>query len=235
MMNLPLPGHSSIDSETKSKSNKLPQAVCISMSHFEMKNSRYSDGKCHGKRESTSCTTYLEGSAFIYQAAVGYHYHFYKRLFKHDIFCRCKNSLEILYRQSKSKKLQNCICDGTEEYPCETIQDNTNILCFGSRSRNRGRHKHKDRHRLTSEGGNNKTDISSPQHKGSSSHNSAEENAIARQQRNKGEVNSNTSGRGNHSDSIHSLQIAYYVFLYLMSSVFVISMPFSQIQFLSSS
>lgn len=45
---------------------------------------------------------------------------------------RCNNSLSILHRQEKARKLRSCICDGTEEYPypCQVIKDNTEWMCF---------------------------------------------------------------------------------------------------------
>ena len=43
---------------------------------------------------------------------------------------RCKNSLEILTRQSSAGKLATCWCDGTEEFQCQEIRDNTDSLCF---------------------------------------------------------------------------------------------------------
>jgi len=43
---------------------------------------------------------------------------------------RCKNSLEILMKQEQSRKLTNCICDGTETYHCENIRQNMERLCY---------------------------------------------------------------------------------------------------------
>jgi len=43
---------------------------------------------------------------------------------------RCKNSIEILMKQEQSKKLTNCICDGTETYDCENIRHNMERLCY---------------------------------------------------------------------------------------------------------
>lgn len=46
---------------------------------------------------------------------------------------RCNNSISILYRVQKARKLRNCVCDGTEDLPipCEDLQQNTERLCFG--------------------------------------------------------------------------------------------------------
>jgi len=43
---------------------------------------------------------------------------------------RCRNSLDILMRQKAADKLTNCYCDGTEEFECENIRENTNTLCL---------------------------------------------------------------------------------------------------------
>lgn len=43
---------------------------------------------------------------------------------------KCKNSLEILLKQQKSKKLQNCICDGSENFNCQEIRKNMEKLCY---------------------------------------------------------------------------------------------------------
>lgn len=43
---------------------------------------------------------------------------------------KCKNSLEILKKQQKSKKLQNCICDGSENFNCQEIKRNMKKLCL---------------------------------------------------------------------------------------------------------
>ncbi|XP_046346766.1 growth arrest-specific protein 1-like [Haliotis rufescens] len=48
---------------------------------------------------------------------------------------RCNNSLDILYRQTSSKMLQSCECDGTEDYNCQTLKDNTERLCFNRQPR----------------------------------------------------------------------------------------------------
>ncbi|XP_054159571.1 growth arrest-specific protein 1-like [Oppia nitens] len=44
---------------------------------------------------------------------------------------RCNNSLSILDRQEKASKLKTCFCDGSEDFPCQRIKDNTERLCFG--------------------------------------------------------------------------------------------------------
>ena len=52
---------------------------------------------------------------------------------------RCNNSIAILYRQTKAQKLRTCLCEGTEDFDCQKIQDSTEQLCFG---RHRHRHGH---------------------------------------------------------------------------------------------
>ena len=43
---------------------------------------------------------------------------------------RCLNSINILKRQVKAKKLETCYCDGTENYDCLGIKANMETLCF---------------------------------------------------------------------------------------------------------
>ncbi|RWS23899.1 growth arrest-specific protein 1-like protein [Leptotrombidium deliense] len=43
---------------------------------------------------------------------------------------RCNNSLSILNRQQKAAKLRTCYCDGSEDFPCQVIKENTEKLCF---------------------------------------------------------------------------------------------------------
>lgn len=43
---------------------------------------------------------------------------------------RCNNSLNILYRQPKAKKMWNCRCMGDEEFNCLEIRRNTRQLCY---------------------------------------------------------------------------------------------------------
>jgi len=43
---------------------------------------------------------------------------------------RCKNSLGILLRQESAAKLNTCQCDGSEDYECLAIRNNTDRLCF---------------------------------------------------------------------------------------------------------
>jgi growth arrest-specific protein 1 len=42
---------------------------------------------------------------------------------------KCNNSLSILYKQKKARKLRTCICDGSEMYNCEALRYNTETLC----------------------------------------------------------------------------------------------------------
>lgn len=46
---------------------------------------------------------------------------------------KCRNSLDILLRQESAGKLATCFCDGTEEFDCATIRENTDTLCFGKK------------------------------------------------------------------------------------------------------
>ena len=43
---------------------------------------------------------------------------------------RCLNSLNILQRQQFASKLRTCICDGSEDFACEAIKQNTELLCL---------------------------------------------------------------------------------------------------------
>ena len=43
---------------------------------------------------------------------------------------RCNNSLGILLRQKKARKLRTCVCDGTETYPCRVVQQSIERLCY---------------------------------------------------------------------------------------------------------
>ena len=40
------------------------------------------------------------------------------------------NSINILKRQKAASKLENCYCDGTEEFPCNDIKTNMENLCY---------------------------------------------------------------------------------------------------------
>lgn len=64
--------------------------------------------------------------------ALSYYHQLCKSMF-HGRKCspRCNNSLGILDRQEKAAKLRNCYCDGSENYPCTKIRENTQRLCFG--------------------------------------------------------------------------------------------------------
>lgn len=108
------------------------------------------------------------------------------RLFKGEKCTpRCNNSLSILYRQAKAQKLWTCICDGTEEYPCEAIQRNTERLCF---SRELIRHRHRHYHH------GNKTNSEAIRNK---------DNAIAREQKNNDKI---AALSNSHSHSVHNNQ-----------------------------
>jgi growth arrest-specific protein 1 len=64
--------------------------------------------------------------------ALDFYHRFCRGLF-HGRRCtpRCNNSLSILNRQEKAAKLRTCYCDGSEDFPCQRIKDNTEKLCFG--------------------------------------------------------------------------------------------------------
>ncbi len=47
---------------------------------------------------------------------------------------RCRNSLDILLRQPTAAKLATCYCDGTEDFECAAIRENTDVLCFGKKT-----------------------------------------------------------------------------------------------------
>jgi len=64
--------------------------------------------------------------------ALDYYNRFCGQMFRGDKCSkRCKNSLGILLRQKSSAKLATCYCDGTEDFDCQNIKDNTDRLCFG--------------------------------------------------------------------------------------------------------
>ena len=87
-------------------------------------------------RADTSCNT-----------ALGYyHRHCLKMFAGEKCTARCNNSLVILYRQAKARKLRNCVCDGDERWlmgKCPQIKHNTERLCLGHRHRhNHGNQRH---------------------------------------------------------------------------------------------
>ena len=45
-------------------------------------------------------------------------------------FDRCMNSIRILQRQKAANKLENCYCQGNEDFDCQTIKRNMQELCF---------------------------------------------------------------------------------------------------------
>jgi len=64
-----------------------------------------------------------------------------KALEYYDQFCRamfrgrkctkrCMNSINILRRQRGADKLEQCYCDGSEDFPCREIKSNMDTLCF---------------------------------------------------------------------------------------------------------
>lgn len=61
-----------------------------------------------------------------------------ERLFDDDkprCTSRCNNSLSILYRQTKARKLRTCYCDGSEQYDCPALKENTERVCFQRHSK----------------------------------------------------------------------------------------------------
>ena len=87
-------------------------------------------------RADTSCLTALQY----------FNHHCAKLHMGEKCSARCNNSLSILFRQRKARKLRTCICDGTESYPCQSVQENIERLCFQNESRKRGRHRHHGHH-----------------------------------------------------------------------------------------
>ncbi len=57
---------------------------------------------------------------------------------------RCKNSINILYRQRKAKKLQNCYCDGDDHsrHLCLQERNHMETLCFQHRRRHPNSRRH---------------------------------------------------------------------------------------------
>ena len=143
-------------------------------------------------RADTSCYT-----------ALGYYERHCTKLFKGEkCSARCNNSLTILYRQAKARKLRTCMCDGTEEYPCAVIKQNTEKLCF-EREHHRHRHRHRGNHTRSQTydetiDGNN-------------------DNAIARQQKNKDRVS--VSSSHSQSSSVHNCGQSV-TFLFILFSIF---------------
>lgn len=60
------------------------------------------------------------------------YYHRYCRSMFHGRKCsnRCKNSISILRRQEKAAKLDNCVCEGREDYNCLAVRTNMARLCY---------------------------------------------------------------------------------------------------------
>lgn len=66
------------------------------------------------------------------QTALTYYHRLCKSMFHgHKCTRRCNNSLDILSRQEKASKLHDCYCDGSEDFPCIRIKQNTQRLCLG--------------------------------------------------------------------------------------------------------
>lgn len=142
-------------------------------------------------RADTSCYT-----------ALRYYERHCTKLFKGEkCSARCNNSLTILYRQAKARKLRTCICDGSEEYPCEAIQRNTERLCFASDPPWRRRHRHRHRHR------GNETDGGTVRHSN---------NAIARQQENKDRVEAYSSSITVHHLDKQSRSVCFVFMIYVL-------------------
>lgn len=63
--------------------------------------------------------------------ALAYYNKFCKAMFRgRHCSRRCLNSFNILQRQRAAYKLRTCVCDGTEDFPCEAIKQNTELLCL---------------------------------------------------------------------------------------------------------
>ncbi|CAL1526108.1 unnamed protein product [Lymnaea stagnalis] len=69
-------------------------------------------------------------------AALQYYYDHCSRLLS-GLRCtsKCRNSLEILSRQSHASKLKNCNCDGSEDYNCRALKVNTETMCLHNKLR----------------------------------------------------------------------------------------------------
>lgn len=85
----------------------------------------------------TSCLTALDY----------YRRHCVRLLRGESCTARCNNSVAILYRQTKARKLRDCYCDGTEDYDCPTLRRNMRKMCFDQRDwEPRPRIRHPQRH-----------------------------------------------------------------------------------------
>ena len=81
---------------------------------------------------SCSAATWICGADPLCSTALDYYNRFCKSMFSgRKCSKRCKNSLSILLKQESAGKLATCYCDGTEDFPCQQIRDNTDTLCFG--------------------------------------------------------------------------------------------------------
>ncbi|XP_066599059.1 growth arrest-specific protein 1-like [Prorops nasuta] len=83
-------------------------------------------------RVSCKMATWICNFDPLCQMALAYYNGYCKSMFKgKKCTHRCRNSISILQKQEKAAKLNNCICDGTEDYDCRGIHRNMNVLCFG--------------------------------------------------------------------------------------------------------
>ena len=88
---------------------------------------------------SCSAATWICGADPLCSTALDYYNRFCKSMFSgRKCSKRCKNSLSILLKQESAGKLATCYCDGTEDFDCKQIRDNTDSLCF-EKKKNEGR------------------------------------------------------------------------------------------------
>lgn len=65
------------------------------------------------------------------QAALDYYRDHCRQLFDGKTCSkRCNNSIAILHRQDKGRKLATCHCDGSEGYNCPALRHHTQRLCY---------------------------------------------------------------------------------------------------------
>lgn len=84
-----------------------------------------------GTQVSCTAAQWICGADPACSTAFDYYNQFCRAMFRgRKCTKRCKNSINILKRQKAASKLENCICDGTENYKCQKIKDNMDQLCF---------------------------------------------------------------------------------------------------------
>ena len=99
------------------------------------------DEVIHATQEDTvvSCTAaqWICAADPMCSTALEYYNRFCQAMFRgKKCSARCMNSIDILRRQKAAQKLENCRCDGTEEYDCQNIKINMENLCFAPEETN---------------------------------------------------------------------------------------------------